>query len=196
MRRGVEVYVAGQKLSLPAVTVGAGKCREVKGRLAGLSVDPWTCETPALYEVEARLLDGDHAIDDLIDRIGFREVRASKGRLLINGEPVRLRGYNRHEDHPTFGCALPVELMMYDLELLRDLGCNFVRTSHYPNDMRFLDLCDELGFYVWTESHTKTLNMKHKLFRKQVRDATVDLMDWQYNHACIIIWAALRRFSA
>lgn len=191
LRRRVEVSVAGQTLALDAVTVPAGGTREARGHLTGLTVDPWTAESPALYEIRARLFDGDAPVDDLIDRIGFRQVQVGKKQLLLNGETIRLRGYNRHEDHPNFGCAIPVELMMHDLNLLTDLGCNFIRTSHYPNDMRFLDLCDELGFCVWTETHTKTLDMGHKNFRRQVRDATVDLMDWQHNHASIIIWAAL-----
>ena len=189
--RRIEVHVAGENRRTRALTVRAGGSVETKMRFTGLATDPWTAETPALYMVEARLLDGEDVVDDLADRIGFREVRTGKGQILLNGEPIRLRGYNRHEDHPNFGCAIPVELMAHDLALLRDLGCNFVRTSHYPNDMRFLDLCDELGFYVWTESHSKTVNVKHKLFREQVRNATTDMMDWQYNHACIIIWGAL-----
>ena len=125
------------------------------------------------------------------DVTGFRKVRAGKGQLLINGEPVLLRGYNRHEDHPTFGCSLPVELMMYDLQLLRDLGCNFVRTSHYPNDMRFLDLCDEMGFYVWEESHYRNVPLDHPKFREQTEAVTVEMIEWHHNRPSIITWGCL-----
>jgi len=191
LRRTVSVSASGRTSRTKAVTVRAGARAETATRFSGLPVDPWSVESPTLYPIEVRLHDGADVVDDLIDRIGFREVKTGNGQILLNGKPLRLRGYNRHEDHPTFGCALPVELMAHDLALLRDLGCNFVRTSHYPNDMRFLDLCDELGFYVWTESHSKTVDLKNKRFREQMRNATADMIDWQYNHPSIIIWGAL-----
>jgi len=191
LRRTVSVSVAGKTKQASPVAVRGGACAETKIRFTGLAVDPWSVESPRLYPIEARLHEDDSVVDDLIDRIGFRQVKTGKGKIWLNGKAIRLRGYNRHEDHPNFGCALPVEIMTQDLAQLRDLGCNFVRTSHYPNDMRFLDLCDELGFYVWTESHSKTVDLKNKRFREQIRNATVDMMDWQYNHACIIIWGAL-----
>jgi len=191
LRRTLSISVAGKTAETSSVTVRGVSSAETSIRLTGLSVEPWDLEAPTLYPIEVRLHDDADVVDDLIDRIGFREVKTGKGRIWINGKAVRLRGYNRHEDHPNFGCSLPVELMLQDLAVLRDLGCNFVRTSHYPNDMRFLDLCDELGFAVWTESHSKTVDLKHKRFREQIRNATVDMMDWQYNHASIIIWGAL-----
>ncbi len=178
-------------MDLGTTTIRAGKAREVKGELSGLSVESWTPETPRLYDVTVRLMDGDAAVDDLIDRVGFREVRVRGRKLLLNGEQIRLRGYNRHEDHFNFGCALPIELMAHDLALLRDLGCNFIRTSHYPNDMRLLDLCDELGFYVWEESHSKTVDLKHPLFRTQLREHTIEMIEWHFNRPSIIIWGCL-----
>jgi len=191
LRRRVVFSVASQELDLGTVAVRAGAAHEVGAVLHGIAADPWTAETPRLYEATVRLLDGDTVVDDLIDRVGFREVRAEKKKLLLNGKPIRLRGYNRHEDHFNFGCALPVEAMAHDLALLKDLGCNFIRTSHYPNDMRFLDLCDELGFYVWEESHSKTLDLKHPLFRTQLKDHTVEMIEWHFNRPSIIIWGCL-----
>ena len=101
----------------------------------------WCPENPKLYEVTACLndKDGKHC-DDLIDRIGFREVRADKEGILLNGKKLRIKGACRHEDHPHFGCALPYAAMEYDVMLIRDLHMNAVRTSHYPNDEIFLDL--------------------------------------------------------
>ena len=191
LRRQVTVSAASKQIDLGAVSVRAGGAREVQGKLTGLAVGPWTAETPKLYEVSVELRDGRALVDDLIDRVGFREVRVRGRRLLLNGRPIRLRGYNRHEYHANFGSALPVSMMVHDLELLRDLGCNFIRTSHYPDDMRFLDLCDELGFYVWEESHSKTVNLRHKLFRRQIRAHTREMMEWHHNRPCIIIWGCL-----
>jgi beta-glucuronidase len=189
--RSVAVAVADGFLELGDVTVEAGGAAEVTGRVKNLDVEPWTPESPALYAVEALLSDGEDLTDDLLERVGFREVKVRGKKLLLNGEPVRLRGYNRHEDHPQFGCALPLEAMVTDLEILRDLGCNFVRTCHYPNDMRFLDLCDELGFCVWEESHARCVKFDHPKFREQIAGSTREMVDWHYNHPSILMWGCL-----
>lgn len=71
--------------------------------------------------------------------------------LLINNQPVHLLGFCRHESHPQFGHTQPEALLVSDVQQLRAMGCNFVRGSHYPQDLRFLDLCDEAGICVWPE---------------------------------------------
>lgn len=100
----------------------------------------WSPSNPRLYT--ARL---SFAGDDLVERTGFREISIRGDQILLNGEPLRIRGVNRHEDHPDWGLALPEPLMLRDLELIEHLGANAIRGSHYPNDPRFLDLCDERG---------------------------------------------------
>ena len=189
--RHVRVACAGCTLELGRRTVGPGDCCEVEGTLEVGAVAPWTAAEPALYRVSAALVDGDEVVDDLIDRVGFRELTVSGRKFLINGEPLHLRGYNRHEDHPQFGCAIPVPAMITDLELMRDLNCNFVRTCHYPNDMRFLDLCDELGVYVWEESHARSVDFNHPKFREQITSSTTEMLDWHHNHPAIVIWGCL-----
>jgi beta-glucuronidase len=74
---------------------------------------------------------------------------------------------------------------------MRDLGGNFVRTSHYPNDMRFLDLCDELGFYVWEESHSRNIDFNHPKFHEQITGSTREMIEWHYNHPAIVMWGSL-----
>ncbi len=190
-RRGVIVHLEDHELDLGIVTVRAGGVREVAGTLTSLSVAPWTAQSPQLYFLECLLIDGDVITDDYVERVGFREVKVRGKKLLLNGEPLRLRGYNRHEDHPQFGCAIPVEAMMTDLMLLRDLGANFIRTCHYPNDMRFLDLCDELGFCVWEESHARNVEFDHPKFREQITASTREMVERGANHPCIIMWGCL-----
>ena len=89
--------------------------------------------------------------DDVIDRTGFRALEVRGNDILLNGEPLRIRGVNRHEDHPDWGFALPPHLMLRDLELLADLGATSIRGAHYPNDQRLLDLCDERGILFMEE---------------------------------------------
>ncbi|WP_347835423.1 glycoside hydrolase family 2 TIM barrel-domain containing protein [Gracilibacillus sp. JCM 18860] len=110
------------------------------------------------------------------------------------GEKVIIKGVNRHEDYAEFGCAIPIEAMYHDIELIKSLGANCVRTSHYPNDERFLDLCDENGILVWEESHARGLNeeqMRHKNFEKQSLDCIREMIENHINHPCIYVWGIL-----
>lgn len=190
-RRQVIVEVAGATLDLGRITVRAGSTRELHAVLPGLDVEPWSLESPSLYFLDVSLFDGGQVVDDKVDRIGFREVSVRGKKLLLNGKSIRLRGYNRHEDHPQFGCALPLEAMARDLELLLDLGSNFVRTCHYPNDMRFLDLCDELGLAVWEESHARQVSFDHPCYEDQIRVNTEEMIEWHYNRPSILLWGCL-----
>ncbi len=107
----------------------------------------WSPEHPNLHLLHVRL-----GTDDMRERIGVRQVRVAGEQILINDEPVRLLGFCRHDAHPQFGHGLPEALLVADIQQLRDMSCNFVRGSHYPQDVRFLDLCDEAGICVWSES--------------------------------------------
>ena len=135
------------ELHFPAAVLPCGTS-VLKGELSLPGAGAWSPETPELYTVTAALARDGEVFDDLIDRVGLREVRTEGGRILLNGSPLRIRGVCCHEDHPHFGCALPYSAIAYDLMLLRSLGANSVRTAHYPNDEVFLDLCDEAGILV------------------------------------------------
>ncbi|GHV26413.1 beta-glucuronidase [Clostridia bacterium] len=162
-------------------------------------VEPWSADSPTLYLVNAVLSRDGVIIDDLVERIAFRTVEICGREILVNGKPVFLQGFCRHEDHPLFGAAIPFQAQMYDLQLLRDLGSNIVRTTHYPNDELFLDLCDELGIYVWEESHARGHNevqMKHPNFDKQSEDCIREMVRCHYNHPSIIIWGVLNECAS
>ena len=191
LRRGLRAQIAGRAVDLGEVRVGAGKETTTTAPIEKLDVEAWSPDSPTLYGLCVQLLDGDQVIDDQCERVGFRVVAVKGKRLLVNGSAIKLRGYNRHEDHPQFGCAIPEAAMRHDLALLRDLGSNFVRTCHYPNDQRFLDLCDELGFWVWEEAHARTVNFDHPRFRDQAMASAVDMLEWHRNHPSIIIWGCL-----
>jgi beta-glucuronidase len=113
--------------------------------LPGLAL--WSLDDPELHLLEVAL-----GSDDQRQRIGLRTVAVDGRSLTVNGAAVRLFGVNRHDSHPDHGFALSDDHRLADLQLISDLGANFVRGSHYPQDEGFLDLCDERGIAVWCEA--------------------------------------------
>lgn len=158
---------------------------------------PWTPDAPHLHTVRVELpADGSSgaATDCVLERFGLRTVRAENGAVLLNGEPIKLLGYCRHEAHPQYGPALPLAQLVADLQLLKDLGCNFVRGSHYPQDPRWLDLCDEHGILVFEESMGWGQRERHfaseAWCRAQIEQTRLMVAN-SYNHPSVIIWGFL-----
>lgn len=162
-------------------------------------VKEYSLENPVLYYLKATVLEKEEVIDDLIDRVGFREITVKDKDILMNGKKLQLKGFNRHEDYAEFGCALPLQAMYRDIEILKDLGSNCVRTSHYPNDERFLDLCDEYGILVWEEAHARGLSeeqMRHQNFDTQSADCIYEMVENHYNHPAIFTWGILNECAS
>ena len=154
----------------------------------------WDTQSPILYLLNTELLVGGKVVDDTIERVGFREISISGHQLCLNGRPVFLKGFNRHEDYGTIGSALPLQLMVQDMDLMKEAGANAVRTCHYPNDERFLDLCDERGMLVWEENHARGLSMEQMCnpnFDRQCKDCIDEMITQHYNHPSIVIWGIL-----
>jgi len=110
-----------------------------------------------------------------------------------------LKGFNRHEDYATVGCAIPFQLMVQDMDLMQEMNANAVRTCHYPNDERFLDLCDERGMYVWEENHARGFGlerMQNPNFDVQCRDCIDEMIGNHFNHPSIIIWGILNECAS
>lgn len=157
-------------------------------------VKEWDIFQPNLYDLTARLFLHGACVDDLVDHVGFRTVEIEGERICLNGRPVQIKGFNRHEDHGLFGCALPQEAMMDDLQRILDTGANSIRTCHYPNDPKFLDLCDELGLLVWEEHHARAIPMeimRKPLFAQQASACNEEMITQHMNHPCIYIWGVL-----
>lgn len=155
----------------------------------------WSPESPALHVLRVSL--GDEAgkeTDDLAVRFGLRRIETAGPELRLNGEKLILKGYNRHEWHPNFGPCTPRMQQYIDLQLMRDMGCNFIRGCHYPQDQGFLDLCDELGFLVWEENLGWGQREKTFQSEKFVRDhaeALEEMVEASFNHPSIIMWGFL-----
>ncbi len=149
----------------------------------------WSPDEPNLHEIHVRF-----GGDDMRERIGLRTVEVKGRDLCINGRPQRLLGFCRHEAHPQFGCGLPSQLIVSDIQQLKQMHCNFVRGSHYPQDIRFLDLCDEAGICVWNETigwqHTaEHLNDPH-FIRWQITQCN-EMVAMAINRPSVIMWGIL-----
>jgi beta-glucuronidase len=194
-------HLEKQLFQFDSVTVPAGETIALSSRFAFIDVQVWSSENPLLYLLELQLYEngGKLPTDDLIERIGFRTVKVDGDQLIVNGEAVKLKGFNRHEDYAIVGAAIPLQLMVKDMDLLQDMGANCVRTSHYPNDERFLDLCDERGIFVWEESHARSLlleQMQHPLFAIQSEDCLREMVEQHVNHPSIVIWGVLNECAS
>jgi beta-glucuronidase len=197
----IQGTLGDRSFAIGEALVGSGETAVLTVTEAFPDVRSWSARDPQLYLLQTRLfIEGhDEPSDDLIERIGFRTVTTENGRMQVNGEDIVLKGFNRHEDHALAGVALPYSLMVHDLELMLDMGANSVRTSHYPNDERFLDLCDERGVYVWEENHARGFSlerMQHPLFEKQCEDCNREMVESHFNHPSIIIWAILNECAS
>jgi beta-galactosidase len=162
-------------------------------------VAPWTAETPSLYRVLLTLEDEKGAaIETVTARVGFRRVEIAAGQLRVNGVPIVIRGVNRHEHDPDNGYTIGTDMMLADIRLMKQFNINAVRASHYPNDPRWYDLCDEYGLYVVDEanieSHGISFDADKTLANKpEWRDAHLDrtrrMVERDKNHPSVIIWS-------
>ncbi|KAH8199776.1 hypothetical protein TruAng_006057 [Truncatella angustata] len=113
----------------------------------------WTAETPYLYNIRLSLISPDaEVVQSIEQKVGFRKVEIKKGLISVNGKPLLLRGTNRHDHHPRFGRAVPLDFMREDLLLMKRHNINALRTSHYPAHPRLYDMADELGLWVMDEA--------------------------------------------
>lgn len=140
----------GAQLGTASATVSEGKTDNDLA-IAVNTPTKWTAETPYLYNVHIKLESGDdeHTVEQ---RIGFRKVELIDGHMTVNGTIIRLQGVNRHEHHPHFGRAVPLEFAKRDLLIMKQHNINALRLCHQPPDPRLLDLCDELGLWVMGEA--------------------------------------------
>ena len=155
----------------------------------------WSAESPYLYKLLLTITsDGKTTYKSI--RFGFKKVEIIGDKLLFNGKQMMLRGVNRHDFDPDYGWAVPKERYHQDLNLMKNANINSIRTSHYPDDPYFYELCDEYGFYVMDECDLET----HGVRRKGVpgdnpvwTDAVVDRMERMVlrdrNHACVFMWS-------
>ncbi len=188
---GDHTMVAGE------LAVRDGKAR---GELDCGPVGPWSAEVPRRYEVSLSLLAEDGTVlEATACRVGFTHIERRDGRFFVNGAAVTFKGVNRHEFHPDHGRAVPMATMVDDVLTMKRHNINAVRTSHYPPDARFLDLCDEHGLYVVDEADLEChgiwalpevgLISDDPAWRGAYLDRLERLVARDRNHPSIVFWS-------
>jgi beta-galactosidase len=191
-----ELYsLDGAKVATPAMSqsgdIGADGTAAVA--LSALVTAPklWSAEKPNLYYVFYTLSDGSQTVERVQDRIGFRKVELKKGVFEVNGVPVKFTGTCRHEEYSPYGHALTEECWKTDVKLMKDCNINAIRLSHYNHAERFMELCDEAGFYVldeipscWVASEIRNASRTWAyVFRAK------ETLARDKNRACVVAWS-------
>ncbi|KAL8529235.1 hypothetical protein ACS0TY_006603 [Phlomoides rotata] len=171
---------------------------QLKGKLQMPKL--WTAEQPNLYTLVVTLKDASgHIVDCESCQVGIRQISKAPKQLLVNGQPVMIRGVNRHEHHPRLGKTNLESCMVQDLVLMKQNNINAVRNSHYPQHQRWYELCDLFGMYMIDEANIEThgfhlwSNVKHPtnepIWASAMLDRVIGMVDRDKNHACIISWS-------
>ncbi|MDO3693341.1 glycoside hydrolase family 2 TIM barrel-domain containing protein [Wenyingzhuangia sp. chi5] len=162
-------------------------------------VNKWSAENPYLYQLIISLYDKKNQLVEATSvKTGFRTSEIKNGQLLVNGKPILLKGVNRHEHNPYFGHVVNKEDMIADIKVMKQFNINAVRTSHYPNDPMWYQLCDEYGLYVYDEANIESHGMGYDpdktLGNKPVWKAAhveriTNMIKRDKNHPSIIVWS-------
>ena len=160
-------------------------------------VKPWTAETPNLYNLLITLKKKGEVLQVVRQRLGFRHVEIKNGQLLLNGQPILIKGVDRHELDPDGGYVVSMERMRQDIRIMKQLNINAVRTSHYPDDPRWYELCDSAGLYLVAEANLESHGMgygkqtlaKREDFKLMHLERNQGNVLTLRNHPSIIIWS-------
>ena len=162
------------------------------------NVQAWSAEIPKLYKLQLTLLNDDQEVLQHTNlKIGFRSSEIKNGQLLVNGQPIYLKGVNLHEHNEHTGHVVDEATMLRDIELMKRFNINAVRTSHYPQPEKWYNLCDEYGIYVVDEANIESHGMgygekslaKDSTWREAHLERTIRMLERDKNHPSVIIWS-------
>ena len=195
---GVDPKIVGGKAQLESKLYDAEGKLVAEGLQATVdNAKAWTAETPYLYILEIQLKKDNKVLQAIRKKIGFRNITIKGGQLLVNGQPILIKGADRHELDPDGGYIVSVDRMIQDIKIMKYLNINAVRTCHYPDDPRWYDLCDEYGLYLTAESNLESHGMGYKEktlakradFEKAHIERQEGNMITYKNHPSIIVWS-------
>ncbi len=150
----------------------------------------WDVKNPNLYTVSVSLLESGVEIDKIQDKVGFRWFEfKDNGPFFLNGKRVLIRGTHRHEEHAGVGAAMSNEQQRKDMESIKEMGANFVRLAHYPQDPEVYKACDELGLLVWDELPWCRGGLGNEVWKTNAKNMLSEMIHQNYNHPSIILWS-------
>ncbi len=198
-RANASVPVYEDRIELGRMDDGVSINVDVAAQIDGIKL--WSHEFPNLYRVEVSLYENDLFIDKRACSFGFRKIEIvpmqnGKGPyILLNGRPLKFAGVNRHEFHPEYGHAVPVELIEKDIKICKENNITAIRTSHYPNRPEFYELCDKYGVLVICENNLETHGLSlfiprnNKRWTEQCVYRMRNMVNTFKNHPCIVCWS-------
>ena len=196
---------SGNKVAEMSEPFVSGAEKDSEGNLVKVSdmavANPalWSAEVPNLYTLKVNAMDKKGLVESTSVQFGFRTVEISGGQLLVNGEPILIKGVDRHEMNPHTGYVITEDDMIRDIRIMKELNINAVRTSHYPNDPRWYSLCDKYGIYVVDEANVESHGMgdnngpdvlpKRDDYYEAQLDRNRRMVLRDFNHPSVIIWS-------
>jgi len=193
----IELYDAAGK-PVASKSIQSTGTAGVKTSLEVGAVEKWSAETPNLYKLFITLKNANGtAIEVIPFKVGFRSVEIKNAQLLVNGQPVLIKGVNRHEIDPNHAYYIPEERMLKDIKVLKEFNFNAVRTCHYPSQDRWYELCDEYGLYVVAEANVESHGMgygertlaKNPLYSAAHLERNTRNVQRNFNHPSVIVWS-------
>lgn len=190
----LELLDAQNKVVATAETKGSGK---LSATINLKNPYKWTAETPYLYTLRATLREGNKVSEVIPVKVGFRKIELKNAQLLVNGQPILIKGADRHEMDPDGGYHVSRERMIQDIQIMKQFNLNAVRTCHYPDDNFWYDLCDKYGIYVVAEANIESHGMgygektlaKNPSYKKAHLERNQRNVQRGFNHPSIIFWS-------
>ncbi|MDF1548678.1 MAG: glycoside hydrolase family 2 TIM barrel-domain containing protein [Bacteroidales bacterium] len=198
----INEFTKNNKISLKAVLIDpngktiAVKNTSIKGKVTNIKFNDinnpelWDVDDPNLYTLRVTLLENNIEKDKIEEKTGFRWFEFKDyGPFYLNGRRLKLRGTHRHEEHAGVGAAMTNEQHRKDMESIKEMGANFVRLAHYPQDPEIYKACDELGLLVWDELPWCRGGVGDREWQTNTKNMLREMINQNYNHPSIIIWS-------
>lgn len=151
----------------------------------------WSPEDPYLYTLRSELRDGSTLLDRVTTKVGVRTIAFDGQGFKLNGVKYPLRGTNRHQDYAGIGSALSNDLHVRDMEIIKEMGANFVRLAHYPQDPAVLDAADRLGLLIWEEIPNVNYFTPDPEFVRNASTMMTEMIRQHRNHPSVIVWGTM-----
>lgn len=193
-------YVVLELFDMQGIMVGITEVEGLGKVTTNLKLEnphKWTAETPYLYTLRATVKNNNQISEVIPVKVGFRKIEIKNSQLLVNGQPILIKGANRHEMDPDGGYVVSRERMLQDIQLMKLFNINAVRTCHYPDDSYWYELCDKYGLYVVAEANLESHGMgfkettlaKVESYKKAHLERNQRNVQRNFNHPSIILWS-------